>query len=62
MDSAHGLYETLRDAAIGELRQDDGLPYGTKVVPVSAATSPLIGVKYEGSHRQKFILTSRQAS
>lgn len=57
-DSAHGLYETLRNAAVGELRQDDGLPCGTKVVPVAAAINPLIAIKYKGSHRQRFIPTS----
>src|ERR671936_235169 len=42
--------------AAGELRQDDGLPDGTKVVPIMAAISPLIIIEQEGSHRRKSIL------
>jgi len=48
------LHETLRNVAVGELRQDDGPPYGIKVVPVSAAIGPLIIIEHKGSHRGRF--------
>jgi hypothetical protein len=55
--SAHGLYETLvKPGVLGESRQDDGLPCGTKVVPIVAAISPLAIIVQEGSHRQSLIL------
>jgi hypothetical protein len=41
---------------VDELRQDDGLPGGTKVVPIVAAVSPLGIIVQEGSHRQNAIL------
>jgi hypothetical protein len=42
-------------ATVGELRQDGGLPGGTKVVPIAAAINPVIIIKREGSHRQSSI-------
>src|SRR5262245_24093297 len=41
---------------IGELRQDGGLPRGTKVVPITAVISPLI-IIVQGSHRRRSILS-----
>jgi hypothetical protein len=43
--------------AAGELRQDDELPCGTKVVPIMAAISPLIIIEQEGSHRRRSFLS-----
>ena len=44
------------NATVGELRQDDGLLCGTKVVPIAAAINPLVIIKRKGPHRQSSIL------
>jgi hypothetical protein len=43
-------------ATVGELRQDGGLPGGTKVVPITAAINPLVIMKRKGTHRQNSVL------
>jgi len=48
-------------AAVRELRQDDGLPCGTKVVPIATAISPLIIIQQEGPHRRSRTLQSSQS-